>query len=223
MLQLHAFLIALSLLLAASAHAQMIHGDSITTSSGVQGFDADLTDLADGSLTGSKVGAGVPWANLANVPAGFADGVDDTGGAGGATLLRVTADVANTTTTFANVTGLTLTVNASTTYYFECFLTYTTAVSTTALQMSVNGPAATALDYAVEVSTTATAWHSSGQTAYDTVTNPATGAAAVKLPVRLHGSLIVGGSGGTFAVRSRSEVAASAATVKRGSWCRVGT
>lgn len=31
----------------------------------VQAYDADLDDLADGSLTGSKVGSGIPFANLA--------------------------------------------------------------------------------------------------------------------------------------------------------------
>lgn len=80
---------------------------------GKQASDADLTDLADGSLTGTKVGfadtdnnftatdvqsaleelddvinGGVPnsatakvdWSELANVPAGFADGSDDGAG-----------------------------------------------------------------------------------------------------------------------------------------------
>lgn len=142
-------------------------------------------------------------------------------GSGGGTLLRVTSDVANSTLVFANVTGLTTAVSASTTYYFECNLTYTSAATTTALQLSVNGPAASELDYAVEMSTTATARHNSAQTAYDTVVNPATGGGSTRLPVRLHGSFIVGGSGGTFAVRSRSEVDTSAVTVKRGSWCRL--
>lgn len=142
-------------------------------------------------------------------------------GAGG-TLLRVTADVANSTLNFADVTGLTMALSASTTYYFDCALTYTSAATTTALQLSVNGPAATELDYAVEMSTTATARHNSAQTAYNTVVNPATGGGSTRLPARIHGSVIVGGSGGTFAVRLRSEVNTSAVTVKRGSWCRIG-
>ena len=88
-----------------------------------QPLDADLTDLADGSLTGTKVGfadtdnnwtatdvqsaleelddvinGGVPnsatakvdWSQLANVPAGFADGTDD--GAGGGTTWNAIGD-----------------------------------------------------------------------------------------------------------------------------------
>ena len=150
-----------------------------------------------------------------------ATGPQGPAGAGG-TLLRVTSDVANSTLNFANVTGLTMAVSASTTYYFDCALTYTSAATTTALQLSVNGPAATELDYAVEMSTTATARHNSAQTVYDTVVNPATGGGTTRLPARIHGSVIVGGSGGTFAVRLRSEIDTSAVTVKRGSWCRIG-
>jgi len=47
-------------------------GDTARTSLGlaigtdVQAYDADLADLADGSLTGSKVGSGVPAANIAS-------------------------------------------------------------------------------------------------------------------------------------------------------------
>jgi hypothetical protein len=147
----------------------------------------------------------------------FSCGTDNTG----RTLLRVTGDVANSTLNFADVTGLTMAVSASTTYYFDCKLTYTTATSTTALQLSVNGPAVTALDYGVEIATTTAIPFYSAQTAYDTNTNPGTGGGATRLTAQIHGSVIIAGAGGTFAIRSRSEVNASAATVKRGSWCQV--
>lgn len=136
----------------------------------------------------------------------------------GTSTRYVTADVANSTTTFADVTGLTFPVTSGFTYQFTCELTYTTAATTTALQLSVNGPATSALDYSVRTSTTATAMHSAAQTAYDTVTNPATGGGSTRLPVRIVGSLIPSASG-TLAVRSRSEINTSAATVKRGSFC----
>jgi hypothetical protein len=147
----------------------------------------------------------------------FSCGTDNTG----ITLLRVTADVANSTLNFADVTGLTMAVNASTTYYFKCMLTYTTAVSTTALQLSLNGPTSTALDFGVETATTTTASFYAAETAYDANTNPATGGGATRLTAHIHGSVVISGSGGTLAIRSRSEVNASAATVKRGSWCEV--
>jgi len=135
--------------------------------------------------------------------------------------LRVTADVSNSTTSFADVTGLTIGVNAGETYAFSCFMTYTTAVSTTALELSVNGPATpTALDYSVLTATSATAIHDSSQTAYDTATDPVNGGGATRLSAQITGTIIPSASG-TFAIRSRSTVAASAATVTRGSYCIV--
>lgn len=137
----------------------------------------------------------------------------------GPTVARVTADVTDTTiTTWQDITGLTKAVTSGVTYSFACFLTYTTAATTTALHLSVNGPTVTALDYGVNVFTTATATHNSAQTAYDTVVNPATGGGTTRLPATLNGSIIPSASG-TLAIRMRTEVDTSAATVKRGSWC----
>lgn len=138
----------------------------------------------------------------------------------GPTLLRVTGNVANSTVNFADVTGLTMAVTSGATYRFHCPLSYTTAATTTALQLAVNGPAMTALDYEVLTATGATAIHAASQTVVDTVTNPATGGAATRLPVRISGSFIPSANG-TFAVRLRSEVNASAVTVLRGGWCEV--
>lgn len=137
------------------------------------------------------------------------------------TSLRVASDVASTdSTNFADVTGLTFPVAASTKYSFSCQISYTTAVSTTALHLSVNGPASpTALDYSVVTATTATAGHNASQTAYDTVTNPATGGGATRLPILMFGMIENGTTAGTFAIRLKSEVGSSAATVAKGSSC----
>ena len=138
------------------------------------------------------------------------------------TTLRLTTDRARTANTFADVTDWTTSVAASTVYRFQCEASYTTAVSTTALQLSVNGPASpTALRYAVVTTTTATARHQASQSAYDTVTNPATGGAATALPVSVVGTLENGTNAGTLAIRFRSEIDTSAVTLLRGGWCRV--
>jgi hypothetical protein len=149
---------------------------------------------------------------------------DTTGGGGGATLLRVTADVSNSSnpSLFADVTGLTISLTSGTTYSFTCDMSYTTSATTNALQLSVNGPAATELDYTVLTATSATASHHAAQTAYDTVLNPATGGGATRLPVRLQGT-VTPSANGTFAVRLRPETAGSAVVVKRGSFCLVNT
>lgn len=77
-------------------------------------------------------------------------------------------------------------------------------------------------DQAYEVVTymSATTVHAAAQTAVDTVTNAGTGGGATRLPVKISGSFIPSGNG-TFAVRLKSEVNASAVTIMRGGWCAV--
>mgnify|MGYP001589202563 CR=1 FL=1 len=141
-------------------------------------------------------------------------------GGAGPTLLVVSADRSSTSASFADVTDLTTSLAATTRYEVNCVLTSTTAVSTTALQVALNGPTQTSLRYTVQTSTSATARHAATQTAYDTNTNPATGAAAVPLPVEIRGQILTNASG-TLAVRFRTEVAGSAANILTGSFCRV--
>jgi hypothetical protein len=141
------------------------------------------------------------------------------GGGGGPVVARKSADQASTSTTFADVTGLTFSINASTTYSIVCELSYLTAATTTALQIALNGPASpTALRYTVQTATSATAMHNASQSAYDTVTNAAS-ALTTALPVRLTGTVENGPNAGTLALRMRTEVAASSVTIQRGSWC----
>jgi hypothetical protein len=140
--------------------------------------------------------------------------------------LRVAADVANSTTSAADITGLTCPVKSGKHYNFEARLMVLSAATGTGVQLSVNGPTMT--NFRV--------------TAHQVVTGSAT-AAAVSAPVAdittVDGVIITQTTGpanvvpmdvfgwlnpsadGTFAMRLRSEVAASAVTVKAGSWCRI--
>lgn len=138
------------------------------------------------------------------------------GPAAGTRLVK-TADQASTSTTFANVADLTASVALGETVTFEFFVFYTTAATTTALQLAVNGPTASTVRYAVETATTATAIHVAAQTGYDANTNPATGGGATVLTARVFGT-VTATVAGTLALRMRSEVAGSAATVLAGSW-----
>jgi hypothetical protein len=141
------------------------------------------------------------------------------GGGGGPTVARKSADQASTSTTFADVTGMTFALSANTTYSIECNISYLSAATTTALQIALNGPASpTALRYTVQTATSATATHNASQSAYDTVTNPAS-ALTTALPVRLVGTIENGSNAGTLALRMRTEVSASSVTIQRGSWC----
>jgi hypothetical protein len=142
------------------------------------------------------------------------------GGAGtDPTKLVTTADFSNSTAVFLDVPELTLAVTAGT-YYVDCSLVLTSAVTTTAPQLSLNGPAASLISWSVAQATAATTAHFSSRTAFNTVVNAATGPAAVLLPARINGTITFTASG-TFAVRVRSEVDTSVVTVKAGSYCIV--
>ena len=181
------------------------------------------TDRVDGASgpVGPVGPAGVDGAVGPVGPLGPIGPAGPQGAPGPGTFTRTTANVSSTdNVNFADVTGLVFAVAANTSYSFFCEMSYTTVATTTALQLSINGPVSpTAMRYSVLTSTTATAMHSASQTAYDTVTNPATGGGATARPVRISGTLENGSSTGTMAIRLRTEIASSAATVLRGSFC----
>jgi hypothetical protein len=133
------------------------------------------------------------------------------------TVKRVSADQSSTSTSFADVTDLTFPVLDAEIYTFACEIMYSTAVNTTALQLSITGPIAT-VDYDTLVYTGTSAVLASYQNAYDTATNPATSGGATILPARITGS-INPLADGTLAVRLATEVGGSSVTVKRGSFC----
>ena len=144
------------------------------------------------------------------------------------TKLRVTSDVVNATTSFADVTGLTVGLISGRAYAFECHLYHQTNATTTGAQFGVNiGAAPTVLNLAaiqqITSSVTAAAYGSSAMvTARDTAAVvETTGPGAVNMLAIISG-YIVPSADGTFAVRCASEVAvASGLTIKAGSWLRI--
>jgi len=191
-----------------SAQSAPVDATYITqTANGILSAEQALANLSDGLLK-----------HAAGVVARAVPGTDyDT-----ELTARVTADQATSSLSFADVTGLTWAVTANQVSVFECAGSYTSAVSTTALQLAINGPATpTAMRYTVVTATTATARHQASQSAADANTNPATGGAALALPVTIRGTHENGANAGTVAIRFRSEVSASAVTLLRGATCRV--
>ena len=140
-------------------------------------------------------------------------------------LVRVTADVSNSTTTFADITGLSFSVDANKDYIFEAWLIFQTAATTTGIAIAGNGPAsptAFVLHAAIPVGITLYASDSNlASRAYDTGT-PSTGIDVANANTLAHvvGILRNGVNAGTFALRFKSEVAASAVTIKIGSVLR---
>lgn len=131
---------------------------------------------------------------------------------------RLTADVTNSTTTLANVTGLAVAVDANSTYAIDARVMFQTAAITTGIRLSQTVPAGATVVAQWSTPTSLTAATLANQRAADT------GAASTAIDVAnantlATGSLLVitGATAGNLQIRFASEVAASNAVVKTGS------
>lgn len=140
--------------------------------------------------------------------------------AGGDTLVVLGSDVANSTTSFADITGMSFSVTSGETYHFDAVIAYTSAATTTGSKWSVNGPAApTLLAYRTESPTATTTSRLDYADNYDTGGPSTQSPGITNLVAKIEGIVKVSASG-TFALRFGSEVASSAITAKAGSVLR---
>lgn len=156
--------------------------------------------------------AGVPYKATAADIAALASG------GAGATWIKLAADSANSTVTLANVTGMSFTALALTTYVVKCRLPFQTAATTTGIAVALDVPTGAQV-YGLGVhATSATALGGNEQIADAATTGATTGVRAANTNTLLVAEylVIVGAVGGTVQLMMRSEVAASAATLKAG-------
>ena len=151
---------------------------------------------------------------LAELPAG-----DTLIGAGGGSdpwsFVKLASDVANSAVTLADVTGMQFTAVANTTYLVDLTGTFQAAAATTGVAVALFIPSGQVAGQALHpVSTTAS--NSIEQIASGATTGVTTGvrAAATNTPVWGRWIVTVGATGGTVKLQFRSEVAASAVTMK---------
>lgn len=129
--------------------------------------------------------------------------------------LKLATDVANSTVTLADVTGLSFTALANTTYIVEVTGAFQAAATTTGLALALDIPSGSVAGQ-VQHPTSATAIGGTEQIADNATTGATTGvrAANTNVPVWARFIAAVGASGGTVQLRFRSEIAASAVTMK---------
>jgi Phage tail repeat like len=136
------------------------------------------------------------------------------GGGGGSdpwTWTKLASNSTVSTTTYANVTGMSFSATANTTYIVEVFGAYQTAATTTGIALALDVPTGATVIGQVIVNTSATAMVGMEQVADATATGVSTGvrAANTNTPIRAKWIVAVAGTAGTIQLMQRSEVAAS--------------
>jgi len=205
--------------------------------SGATANSADATLLARGNHTGTQA---------ASTISDFAEAVDDRVGAllvqgsnitltyndaagtltisasggGGAdpwTWVKLASNSTVSTTAFANVSGMSFTALANTTYLVELAGAYQAAATTTGIALALDIPSGTVIGIN-QVATSATAAGAAEQIADATTTGATTGvrAANTNTPIVARWVVAIGATGGTVQLMQRSEVAASNTVLQAG-------
>jgi hypothetical protein len=126
-------------------------------------------------------------------------------------------DVATTSTTLSDVTGLSFPVTSGKSYWFRFTIAATSPATSTGWGWSINGPAISYLGYhSFYPSSTTTLLYNNGLSTYD---NPstATGNTVITPGIIYIEGIITPSANGTLIARFRSETAGQAITAKAGS------
>lgn len=188
-----------------------------------------------GSATDSQIPDGITVTLAATATALAADPADCSAGqfatgiaasgaltcaTGGTTTKLITSNYGNSTVTPSTI--LSFTAVANTEYGFECALTVS-GTATSLPRFNITGPTSTNVAFitrrftttALETLLVLQAFSAAAQTAACT-----SACTTTQLPVFIHGSFIVGGSGGSVLVQGASSTAGQTVVVYRGSFCR---
>jgi hypothetical protein len=210
---------------------------------GVIQSPATAVDLSDGDVTGTLPNANTTAtsANTASTivqrdsSGAFAAGnvsastITFTGNSttqttSAATIARVTTPVTTNSTAFTNITGATLSLAATTAYYFQARIRWQSNSTSAGPGFSINGPSGTViLDYTVSYQTFANATAGTmslrHDTAYDAMTALATTTAAnTPYVAYVEGLIVTGANSGTLALRLCSSSASSFMTALTGTF-----
>lgn len=188
---------------------------SATATSTYQPLDTQLTSLAGMGYTGNagkfiRVNGGETGFELATVG----------GGGSTATLTVLGSDQTTTSTSYADVTGLTAALEADTRYQFEFFVAWKSSSTGEGIGLAIGGPASPATLMAnIAINSTANYYlFVSAATAYDSGPLSNVGAGATSRAAHVRGVIVTGAAAGSLALRFRAKTGGSnSATIKAGS------
>lgn len=134
----------------------------------------------------------------------------------------LTSNVSTTSTSFSDVTGLTIAVSATGTYVFEVVGWFTGSATTEGIRLAMNGPTATFLSLSIAYgNTTAPVNGYANYTAYDDGPTLTQSGGSTPREFRIQGTATISATG-TFAVRFAAETGgANSATVNSGTFFRL--
>lgn len=183
----------------------------VPTLIGPPGPPGDTGEAGPTGATGPAGATGATGPQGAEGP----QGVPGTPGSDGWTWQKLGADVSNSTVTLASVTGLSFTAAANATYLVELVGTFQSAATSTGIALALDIPSGSVSGLLIHA-TLATVLGGSEQIADSATTGATTGvrAAATNTPIIARWIIAIGGAGGTVQLQYRSEIAASAVTMK---------
>lgn len=133
------------------------------------------------------------------------------------TWQKLASDVVNSTVTLAPVTGLSFVAAENTSYLVQVFGALQSAATTTGATLAVDIPSGTVIGQTL-MNASSSGLLATEQIADSSTTGVTTGvrAANTNIPVQAWFRIDVGATGGTVQLQFRSEIAASAVTMKSG-------
>ena len=181
--------------------------DAAATASALKSGEVYLITDEARLTVGTAAGAHTPLAKQSEIG----------GGSDAETWQKLTADVINSTVTLAAVTGLSFNALANTTYVIDVIGTFQSAAATTGIALALDIPSGSIAGQTIHP-TTATSLGGTEQIADSATTGATTGVRAVATNVPIFATFIVaiGATGGSVQLQFRSEIAASAVTMKAG-------
>jgi hypothetical protein len=184
------------------------------------GTAANLTDPnADRILFWDDSAGGVTWLTAGTGLTISGTTITASGSGSSPKYVRLSADQTSTSTSLADVTGLSVSIESNKVYTLRACIRYKASTATEALGLSLNGPASpTSVEFMVQNGLISSLSRYEHVSTYETVVIGASGS-ATSIASFMDALIVNGANAGTLAVRFKAETGgANSVTVEAGSW-----